>query len=83
MKTAKDCLAARNYYATAFFGQQAVEKVLKSYFIVKKRAPPPRTHSLLELSLELNLPEELLSIARGLTPEFIISRYPDAVGAPP
>ena len=83
MKTAKDCLAAGNYYATAFFGQQAVEKLLKSYFIAKKKKVPPKTHNLLELSLELKIPNRFLTTARELTPAFIIARYPDAAGRPP
>lgn len=82
MKTAKDCLGAGNYYAAAFFGQQAVEKALKSYFIAERRDVPPKTHNLLDLSRELNVPKELLTIARELTPEFVITRYPNAAGGP-
>ena len=44
---------------------------------------PPRTHNLLEICLEMGVPEEFLTIARELTPEFIISRYPDAAGGIP
>ena len=83
MKTARDCLAAGNYYASAFFGQQAVEKLLKSYFIVKKKKVPPKTHNLLDLSLELKIPNRFLTTARELTPVFIIARYPNAAGGPP
>jgi HEPN domain-containing protein len=83
LKTAEDCLRDENYYASAFFCQQAVEKSLKGYYIIKRKEFPPRTHNLLELALELSLPEEILKIARELTPEFIISRYPDAVSGVP
>ena len=83
MKTAKDCLAAGNYYASVFFGQQAVEKLLKSYFIEKKKKVPPKTHNLLDLSLELKIPNRFLTTARELTPAFIIARYPNAAGGPP
>ena len=83
MKTARGCLAAGNYYASAFFGQQAVEKLLKSYFIAKKKKVPPKTHNLLDLSLELKIPNRLLTTARELTPAFIIARYPNAAGGPP
>ena len=83
MKTARDCLAAGDYYASAFFGQQAVEKLLKSYFIAKKKKVPPKTHNLLDLSLELKIPDRFLTTARELTPAFIIARYPNAAGGPP
>jgi len=83
LKTAKDCLDTANYYAVAFFSQQAIEKALKAYYVIKKKMAPPRTHNLLELSLKLEVPEEYLTMSRELTPEFIITRYPDAAGGPP
>ena len=83
MKTAKDCLDAGNYYAAAFFCQQAVEKALKAYFIIQREDVPPKTHNLLDICLELEVPEEFLTTARELTPEFIITRYPNAAGGVP
>lgn len=83
MKTAEDCFKDENYYASAFFCQQAVEKALKALYIIRRKDFPPRTHNLLDLSLELSLPEEVLRVARNLTPEFIVSRYPDAAGGVP
>lgn len=83
LKTAKDCLTTKNYYACAFFSQQALEKALKAMFLTEKRKIPPKTHNLLDISLELNIPEEFLTTARELTPEFIITRYPDAAGGAP
>lgn len=83
MKTANDCLNAGNYYAAAFFSQQAIEKALKAYFIIKREDVPPKTHNLLDLCLELEVPEEFLTTARELTPEFIITRYPNAAGGVP
>ena len=82
-KTANDCFEDGNYYASAFFCQQTIEKCLKGLYIVRKRSTPPKTHNLLELSLKLNIPEEFLSVVRELTPEFIITRYPDAIGGIP
>lgn len=55
---------------------------MKDYFIVKKNDMPPRTHNLPEI-LEIGVPEDFLTIARELTPEFIITRYPDAAGGIP
>jgi len=56
---------------------------LKSYFITERRDVPPKTHNLLDLSRELDIPKEFLTIARELTPEFVITRYPNAAGGPP
>ncbi|MCS7094158.1 MAG: HEPN domain-containing protein [Candidatus Aenigmarchaeota archaeon] len=64
LKTAEDCFKDKNYYAVAFFCQQAVEKSLKGLFIVKKRDYPIKTHNLLELAKELSLPDEIVKIAR-------------------
>lgn len=83
LKTAEDCFRNSDYYAAAFFCQQAVEKSLKGYYIAKKMELPPKTHNLLELSLELAVPDDILKVARELTPEFIISRYPNAAGGVP
>lgn len=83
LKTARDCFNTGNYYASAFFSHQAIEKALKAYFLVKKKQSPLKTHNLLDLSRELEVPMEFLTIARELTPEFIITRYPDAAGGPP
>lgn len=83
LKTAGDCLKTKNYYASAFFSPQSLEKTLKALFLVERNETPPKTHNLLDLCLELKVPEEYLSIARELTPEFIITRYPDAAGGAP
>ncbi|MFQ5887981.1 MAG: HEPN domain-containing protein [Candidatus Hydrothermarchaeales archaeon] len=83
LKTARDCLRTENHYACAFFSQQSLEKALKAWFLIEKKEAPPKTHNLLDISLELNIPEEFLTIARELTPEFIITRYPDAAGGAP
>jgi len=38
LKTARDCLKDGNFYATAFFAQQAAEKALKGFlYIMMKR----------------------------------------------
>uniref|UniRef100_A0A7V4JPF4 HEPN domain-containing protein n=1 Tax=Thermodesulfobacterium geofontis TaxID=1295609 RepID=A0A7V4JPF4_9BACT len=48
MKTAKDCLKDGNYYATAFFAQQAAEKSLKG-FLYAQGYRALITHSVVEL----------------------------------
>ncbi len=82
-KTANDCFEDGNYYASSFFCQQTIEKCLKGLYIMRNRSTPPKTYNLLELFLKLNIPEEFLGVVRELTPEFIITRYPDAIGGIP
>ncbi len=64
LQITRDCLKTGNYYASAFFSQQSLEKILKTWFLIEKEETPPKTHNLLDISLELNVPEEFLTIAR-------------------
>lgn len=48
LKTARDCIDDGNYYATAFFSQQAAEKALKA-FLYSRGYRALLTHSILEL----------------------------------
>lgn len=83
LKTSRDCLTSKNYYAAAFFAEQCAEKALKAYFVFSKNDMAPKTHNLFELAMAVSLPKELIPIARKLTPDFIVSRYPDAAGGVP
>lgn len=52
-------------------------------YITKKRASPGRTHSLIYLATETEVPTQFHSFLRRLAPEFVTTRYPDAsYGAP-
>ncbi len=44
LKTAGDCLKTDNYYASAFYSQQSLEKALKALFLVERNDTPPKTH---------------------------------------
>lgn len=83
-KTAEILLQNRRYYASVFFSHQAAEKALKALYIHEKKAPPPRTHNLLDLleSLGINDPQ-LTDAAIDLTPEYTVTRYPDAANGVP
>ncbi|MBC7110539.1 MAG: HEPN domain-containing protein, partial [Archaeoglobi archaeon] len=65
LKDARAFIEMGRYFRTAFFAQQAVEKVLKALFIELLRTEPPKIHSVTELYRELReksgfrLPEEL------------------------
>ncbi|MFW6026464.1 MAG: HEPN domain-containing protein [Candidatus Woesearchaeota archaeon] len=71
------------YYLVAFLVQQSIEKALKAYFIIKKEEFPDKTHSLIYLGKDLELPQNLLSKLREINPDFVYTRYPDAEGVAP
>ncbi len=83
IKTATDCITSDNFYASAFFSHQGCEKALKSLYIIKKKNLPPKTHSLFDLGRELSVPEDIMNFLRQLAPDYLISRYPDALGGVP
>lgn len=71
------------FFVCAFLCQQAVEKLMKAVLMVKTKNSPPNLHNLRELGEQIGLPQELLTKARKLSRDFIISRYPDAAGDVP
>lgn len=84
LRTSEILLEVGRYYASVFFAQQAAEKALKAAYMHLKEEPPPRTHNLLELLEDLNVSrEDLVDAAMDLTPEYTITRYPDAAGGVP
>ncbi len=80
LKTAKDCLKDENYYASAFFSQQAAEKAVKG-FLYSKGLRAIITHSVLELVDEATRWEKDIAChregARELDRHYIGSRYPN------
>lgn len=68
---------------SAFYCQQAVEKALKALFIAKLSRSPGQTHSLVYLAKGLNVPRKHYPLLQSLTPEFVMTRYPDVVGETP
>ncbi|HKZ63314.1 MAG TPA: HEPN domain-containing protein [Thermoplasmata archaeon] len=81
-RTAKNCHASRDHYAAVFFSQQAVEKALKAAVVEVARELPPRTHNLVQLGEQLRAPTRIRAFLMDLTPEYVITRYPDAAGGP-
>jgi len=81
--TAKNCLKSDDYYASVFFCHQAVEKGLKTLYMLEKGHSPGATHSLLFMADEIGLPGRFKSFLRKLTPEYITTRYPNAVNDAP
>ena len=81
-KTSQDNIGAGNYYASVFFCQQAVEKALKALIIELEREVP-QTHNLKALGEKAKVPKNFLSALRDLSPEYYITRYPDATESIP
>ncbi|MCS6769343.1 MAG: HEPN domain-containing protein [Candidatus Caldarchaeum sp.] len=80
LKTARDCLEDGNYYAAAFFSQQAAEKALKG-LLYSKGYRALITHSVAELVEEAahhhEIFRELREQAIELDRHYIGSRYPN------
>lgn len=80
LKTAKDCSEDGNYYASAFFSQQAAEKALKG-FLYSRGYRALLTHSVTELLEEASRIEgsfeAFLDYGRELDRHYIGSRYPN------
>lgn len=83
LETARSNIDIKKYYASVFFSQQAAEKALKTLYIETKRDFPPKTHNMLEISSELNVPDDVLEAAIELNPEYVVTRYPDAANGVP
>lgn len=70
------------YEIVCFLCQQACEKMLKAlYMKTYKRYIP--THSLIELAKALHVPSEIYNKLAILTPDYIVTRYPDAATTAP
>ncbi|HEX3013225.1 MAG TPA: HEPN domain-containing protein [Methanobacterium sp.] len=83
LESASKNFEIKEYYVTAFFSQQATEKALKALYIHKVKESPGPTHSLLFLGKNVKIPGEFFSGLRKLSPDFVITRYPDAAHGVP
>jgi HEPN domain-containing protein len=83
LENAQRIISIGAYEVAAFLVQQGVEKYLKAAWVVRKREPAPHTHSLTELGDGLGTPVEIRRHLADLTPDYTVSRYPDAANAVP
>ncbi|OGB89422.1 hypothetical protein A2625_07900 [candidate division WOR-1 bacterium RIFCSPHIGHO2_01_FULL_53_15] len=83
LEMAKKVVKDGGYDTCAFLCQQAVEKYLKALYIHINKTNPPKTHYLDELAKGLSCPDNILDIARELSSDYMISRYPDAATVAP
>lgn len=79
LASARVLFQGARFYAAAFFAQQTAEKAL----YIERFLKLPRTHDLIELAEALGAETGLLEQARLLTPDYLLTRYPDAAGTVP
>lgn len=78
LHTAEAMLEKSRYLYVGFMCQQAVEKMLKALYVLKKEGMPPRTHNLLYLvdEIKIELKAEDLKMLSLLNQFYLESRYP-------
>ena len=72
--TAKNSFNSKDYYASAFWCQQSIEKAIKA-LLIKEKKRLIKIHDLVILSRMGNLPEELLKKVKLLSGIYVESRY--------
>jgi HEPN domain-containing protein len=71
------------YEVAAFLCQQSVEKALKALYVHTRKKRASATHSLTELGTDLSAPAALKAPLSELSPDYTVSRYPDAANGLP
>ena len=74
IKTAENSLKSKDYYASAFWSQQATEKIIKS-LLIKKKNRLIKIHDLVVLGRMAKLPADLLEKVKLLSGIYTESRY--------
>ncbi|MEK6937675.1 MAG: HEPN domain-containing protein [Nanoarchaeota archaeon] len=77
LQKAEVLFKSENYDGVAFYSQQATEKALKAVilYLTKEKVVG---HSLFYLGKQAKVPDEFLSELKKLSPQYFLSRYPDA-----
>jgi len=75
-RTSENSLKSRDFYASAFWAQQAVEKALKALYI-KDKNELIKTHSISKIAKLLHLPDNLLNKVALIEQVYQETRYPD------
>ena len=78
LSSARNAFNSKDYYLVAFLCQQSVEKALKVLYIKKRKESPGAIHSLIRLGKSIEIPEPFYGALSRLSPDFVITRYPDA-----
>lgn len=82
LRKAKVLLDAKEFDGVAFNSHQAVEKILKALYM-KRNKRGKAGHSIIYIAKELQVPADIFSDIKEISPEYLISRYPDIVGVAP
>ena len=82
LRKAKVLLGAKEFDGVAFNSHQAVEKILKALFM-KRNKRGRAGHSVIYIAKELQVPEDIFLDIKKISPEYLISRYPDIAGVAP
>ncbi len=78
LNAAKKNLKIKIYYLSVQCSHQAAEKALKALFIDINNEMPEKTHDLIKLGKNVEIPQNHYEALYELNPEWIPSRYPDA-----
>ena len=82
-KNAKKIFDTEIYNVTTFYCEQAIQKLLKAFWIKIKKSYPPKTHNISKLGELLDAPKEVINHLKKIAPFYFISRYPDAANGVP
>ncbi|MBI4181701.1 MAG: HEPN domain-containing protein [Candidatus Aenigmarchaeota archaeon] len=77
LEKARVLFKSKNFDGTAFYCQQAVEKVLKAIILAQGKHQSIQGHSLVFLGREAGLPLPFFTGLKKLSPQYTIARYPD------
>jgi HEPN domain-containing protein len=83
LRNAEKNIDVEAFEVAAFLCQQAIEKALKALYTHARRKRAPATHSLTELGQELSAPKTMTEALATLSPDYVVSRYPDAANGVP
>ncbi|HLC57794.1 MAG TPA: HEPN domain-containing protein [Candidatus Nanoarchaeia archaeon] len=75
--TAKNSFKSNDYYASAYWAQQVVEKALKA-LLIKSSGQFPKVHDLTRLAKLINAPNKIIELCAKLNPSYTDSRYPNS-----
>jgi HEPN domain-containing protein len=78
LRSAKNSLKSKDYHTSVFSIHQAVEKSLKALYINRKTSAFMKSHNLLQFGKALEMPAPHMNFLVKLSPEYMLSRYPDA-----
>src|SRR3989344_494906 len=83
LNAAKKNLEIKIYYISVQCSHQATEKALKALCIKKYNKMPEKTHDLIKLGKNVNIPKMHYEALYKLNPEWLPSKYPDAATVAP